>query len=242
MKDKLMTDTKPRFQDGQRVRLSVDIDGGLLRAGDEGSVALSFSDALSDFPYPGGGVVFDGLSGVWVGAHVGGVGKRILDIVEAVEPIAAPAQRTPAEIADLKRQWLNDPSWDIEDTEGFEAHRDELLAWRLKDQAEQARKALEREAARDIQTISAPLGAHRARETQQADDRISDLLKTGWRIIDVSVTSGETTDIRHVTLMRDAGSTKLVDLEKRIMALERRKRADDDFEDWKTGRADALPY
>ena len=34
------------------------------------------------------------------------------------------------EISELKRQWQNDPCWDIEDTEGFEAHSDELKAWR----------------------------------------------------------------------------------------------------------------
>lgn len=35
--------------------------------------------------------------------------------------------RTRDEIEELKRQWLRDPmAWDIEDTEGFEAHREEL--------------------------------------------------------------------------------------------------------------------
>jgi hypothetical protein len=31
------------------------------------------------------------------------------------------------ELESLKRDWLNDPCWDIEDTEGFEDHREELL-------------------------------------------------------------------------------------------------------------------
>jgi hypothetical protein len=31
----------------------------------------------------------------------------------------------------LKAQWLRDPCWDIEDTEGFEDHREELLAYRF---------------------------------------------------------------------------------------------------------------
>ena len=39
--------------------------------------------------------------------------------------------RTPEEIATLKRNWRNDPTWDIETTEGFEAHRTELYIWRL---------------------------------------------------------------------------------------------------------------
>ena len=33
------------------------------------------------------------------------------------------------EIEKLKESWLNDPCWDIEDTEGFEEHREELLAY-----------------------------------------------------------------------------------------------------------------
>ena len=33
------------------------------------------------------------------------------------------------EVEDLKRQWYRDPAWDIEETEGFEAHRDELTAY-----------------------------------------------------------------------------------------------------------------
>ena len=41
-----------------------------------------------------------------------------------------PTFRTPEEIADLKSQWQNDPCWDIENTEGFEAHREELAAYR----------------------------------------------------------------------------------------------------------------
>jgi hypothetical protein len=31
----------------------------------------------------------------------------------------------------LKEQWLRDPCWAIEETEGFEDHREELLAYRL---------------------------------------------------------------------------------------------------------------
>lgn len=38
---------------------------------------------------------------------------------------------TRADIDELKKQWLYDPIWDIEETEGFEDFRDELLAWRL---------------------------------------------------------------------------------------------------------------
>lgn len=44
--------------------------------------------------------------------------------------------RTAEEIAALKRGWKADPCWDIEDTEGFEAHRDELTAYHLECRAQ----------------------------------------------------------------------------------------------------------
>ena len=37
---------------------------------------------------------------------------------------------TLAEIVALKNSWLDDPCWNIEETEGFEAHYDQLLAFR----------------------------------------------------------------------------------------------------------------
>ena len=38
----------------------------------------------------------------------------------------------------LKSNWANDPHWDIEDTEGFEEHHDELLKYRLAMEAQWA--------------------------------------------------------------------------------------------------------
>lgn len=40
------------------------------------------------------------------------------------------------QIENLKFNWRNDPCWDIEDTEGFESVRNELLAYRLEIEAE----------------------------------------------------------------------------------------------------------
>ncbi len=51
--------------------------------------------------------------------------------------------KTRREIETLKAGWLRDPCWDIETTETFEAHRDELLAFR---QATEAGWKAEREA------------------------------------------------------------------------------------------------
>ena len=39
--------------------------------------------------------------------------------------------KTREEIDALKRTWLCDPIWDIEDTPGFEAYYDELIEYRL---------------------------------------------------------------------------------------------------------------
>lgn len=50
---------------------------------------------------------------------------------------------SPEEIQELKDNWRRDPCWDIEDTEGFEEHREELLAYSLEMKAhwkEQAEK------------------------------------------------------------------------------------------------------
>lgn len=35
------------------------------------------------------------------------------------------------EIEELKSNWKEDPCWDIEETEGFEAHKQELYVFRL---------------------------------------------------------------------------------------------------------------
>jgi hypothetical protein len=44
--------------------------------------------------------------------------------------------RTGAEIEELKAQWIRDPCWDIETTEGFEAHHFELRKFRRATEAE----------------------------------------------------------------------------------------------------------
>lgn len=38
--------------------------------------------------------------------------------------------KTRLQVEDLKRQWLTDGAWDIENTPGFEEYRDELLDFR----------------------------------------------------------------------------------------------------------------
>lgn len=55
--------------------------------------------------------------------------------------------RTRHEIEALKRNWLEDGCWDLEKTEGFEAHHDELLAFST-EAARQANERLQVEEAR----------------------------------------------------------------------------------------------
>lgn len=46
------------------------------------------------------------------------------EIIQGVE--SAPKRKTSEEIQALKDAWVKDPCWDIEDSEGFEAHYEEL--------------------------------------------------------------------------------------------------------------------
>ncbi|MCX6217570.1 hypothetical protein [Spirosoma sp.] len=46
--------------------------------------------------------------------------------------------KSPQDIEELKRDWRSDPCWDIEVTEGFEDHHDELLAYRKAHEAERS--------------------------------------------------------------------------------------------------------
>lgn len=43
--------------------------------------------------------------------------------------------KTKMQIEELKKDWENDPCWDIEDTEGFDAYYDELKVYRLETEA-----------------------------------------------------------------------------------------------------------
>ena len=50
--------------------------------------------------------------------------------------------KTRKEINELKDKWLKDPCWNIENTDGFEDHHDELLLFRLQIDNEDMRKQL----------------------------------------------------------------------------------------------------
>lgn len=38
---------------------------------------------------------------------------------------------TPEEVQNLKKSWYDDPCWDIETTDGFENHKEELRQYRM---------------------------------------------------------------------------------------------------------------
>lgn len=94
---------------------------------------------------------------------------------DAVERImnadaTAPAPKTTEEIAELKRQWLPDPHWDIEETEGFEAHHSELKQWADEQRAEWKKSA--QPAGDDLVNI---LDMLRRRIVQLEDDHMDTL-------------------------------------------------------------------
>ena len=51
--------------------------------------------------------------------------------------------KTKKEIEQLKEEWKRDPIWDIEETEGFEEHRSELIKFRVKQEAAWENKSKE---------------------------------------------------------------------------------------------------
>ena len=51
--------------------------------------------------------------------------------------------RSASALEELKKQWHIDPVWDIETTEGFEAHRHELYLYRIEVELADAKKELQ---------------------------------------------------------------------------------------------------
>jgi hypothetical protein len=51
---------------------------------------------------------------------------------------------TVEDVVNLEYQWVDDPIWDLENTPGFEAYHEELLAFRLKTEADWRRVADEK--------------------------------------------------------------------------------------------------
>lgn len=60
------------------------------------------------------------------------------------DPITTPARQSLEALEELKAQWSCDPCWDIEKTEGFEAHRQELYVFRLETENANLREQVQR--------------------------------------------------------------------------------------------------
>lgn len=91
--------------------------------------------------------------------------------------------KTQEEIEHLKRNWEGDPCWDIEETEGFEEHKEELLAFRLQKEKEWEnnrkwqleRKAAELGVAGNIKLAEYVLGLeHTLKQVDKTLDRLCD--------------------------------------------------------------------
>ena len=87
-------------------------------------------------------------------------------------------------IEKLKENWMQDPGWDIEETEGFEEHLDELLNFRKQKETEWEEKRIEKKEQRHIKVME---------ETGVCDVAITDALLT-WEEIRYSAKLAKTSD------------------------------------------------
>lgn len=78
------------------------------------------------------------------------------------------------ELRNIKRQWASDPCWDIEDTEGFEAHRNELLVYSTEMKREWAEKAQAKLEAKAIE-LGVPGNVKLAQYVIRLEDKINKL-------------------------------------------------------------------
>lgn len=89
-------------------------------------------------------------------------------------------RRTEAELHNLKASWTEDPHWDIEDTDGFEAHVEELRSYRLQmeRQWEEARKKRIRDRAH---ALGCPDNLALAEYVEKLESRLESQFESIWR-------------------------------------------------------------
>ncbi len=87
-------------------------------------------------------------------------------------------ERTAEEIQDLKSQWALDPVWDIEETEGYEAHREELQDYRLGVERD-ARERRSRELEEKAERLGIPGNTALAAHIEQLEDRLERVERLG---------------------------------------------------------------
>ena len=106
--------------------------------------------------------------------------------------------KTQDEIQALKDNWVKDPCWDIEETDGFEDHHDELLAWRM-DLEETHRLAENARAELRFEKIKKQTGVTDA-EIAQSLYTWTELENDVWRGKD-TISDGELIQIRAMLLL-----------------------------------------
>ena len=89
--------------------------------------------------------------------------------------------KTKKAIDKLKRSWESDPCWDIEDTEGFEAHREELAKYRKE---MEHKWDYERIMRIDAQAFKLECSFKTAKYTLALEDRIARLENTVEKLAD----------------------------------------------------------
>jgi hypothetical protein len=68
-------------------------------------------------------------------------------------------RKTRDDIEKLKREWMEDQSWDIYDSVGFEEYRDELMAFQ-KEQVEQVWEQKRKKEKERLESLICPLVTH----------------------------------------------------------------------------------
>jgi len=81
----------------------------------------------------------DGIISIYEEGHCHGSGYDSVEVAtKSAQELAN--QYDQSRLGDLKRQWLEDSSWDIETTEGFEEFKQELYIFRLETELASAKK------------------------------------------------------------------------------------------------------
>ena len=86
---------------------------------------------------------------------------------------------TRQDVEELKEHWLKDPCWNIEDSEGFEEYCEELLAFRMEQEAQLEAKAEKRlmEKRKKAASKSCPMNAHHPCDSDQCAWWLDDIEK-----------------------------------------------------------------
>lgn len=85
-------------------------------------------------------------------------------------------EKTPAEVEELKRDWLDDPHWDLAKTPGFDAHREELAEF---EKRAHARWERDRVFQRHMKAIRLECSVELAEELSAIDHAVSRLCEVG---------------------------------------------------------------